>query len=242
MSKIPIYLKIFNKQYDMNSTLIRFQEYSESPKFRHLYFTLDDYMDYYVKQFGKFDYFDKVRGMNIPGYVFNQIYNEDWFTFEYNDYTIPTTLRPKESNFLRYLENRIPEFHEVDKPYYFIAVNKEDKQYSSLLKHEFAHGCFYTNKKYQREVRDYLKLIPSVFNPLRENLRKDGGYHRAVVEDELHAFLLTGWRTSWQAVDSRLEKHMLEAGRDLDDIFKSNFGFSLKKSSKEAVLKLVKKI
>ena len=228
LSKPPIYLKIYDTAYEMNSTLIRFQEYSESPKYRKKFFTLDEYMDYYVSQFGKFDYFEKVRGMNIPSWVF-----DEWrINFE-------TGLRRKEERFITNVYGAMDS--SLDN-LYFIAVNKEDDEYLALLKHEFAHGCYYTNPKYKKEVYKYLKPKKE-FDILRRNLAIDGGYHKVVIEDELHAFLLTGWRESWNNIANvRLKSLMEEAGATLDCIFSNHYGYCLSGLSENRVLKQLRVI
>ena len=63
-------------------SFVRMQEFYESPKFKGKYFTLEQYMDYWSKEFGKgsFTYPSVWDGFNIPGKVLS-----DWWDRFDND-------------------------------------------------------------------------------------------------------------------------------------------------------------
>src|SRR5262245_26903475 len=66
-----IYLLVFETQYELASTFLRFQEHYESPKFRKKIFSLEEFMDWYGQENkGKFSYFKDWAGFNIPSTEF----------------------------------------------------------------------------------------------------------------------------------------------------------------------------
>ena len=66
-----IYILNFETQYELCMSFVRMQEFYESPKFKGKYFTLEQYMDYWSKEFGKgsFTYPSVWNGFNLPGKV-----------------------------------------------------------------------------------------------------------------------------------------------------------------------------
>ena len=52
-----IYLLMFENQFELCSTMLRFQEYYESPKFKNKIFTLEEYKKWYSKGNKKFTYY-----------------------------------------------------------------------------------------------------------------------------------------------------------------------------------------
>ena len=58
---------IFGKQTDMTLSLLRLQEYYESPEFCGKRFTLEEFIEWYIDKFHEFSYITETGGMNIPG-------------------------------------------------------------------------------------------------------------------------------------------------------------------------------
>ncbi len=166
----------FSTQEELTSTFLRFQEFFESPEFRGKVFTLEEYKKWYVdnspegKRTGEFTYYTDWNGFNIPSTVLEPFYNGDF-----------DPLSEREKEFLALFRERKGE------RFYIIGTHgKNEKQ---LLKHEIAHGLFYTNPEYKKEVLEILKKISS---EKREEInmffQKSGGYHSEVWDDETHAY------------------------------------------------------
>ncbi len=184
----------FASQWDMSMTIIRMQEYYESPKFRGKVFSLEEYMDWYVKESewgekGKhFDYTSATGGFNIPGASLCEFYELfcDEIGVDPKGIGLTVSHRPREEWFFAQLEKK-----KIDlcggTPFYIIGTYGEGKD---ALEHEIRHGIFHLLPKYRKEV---LAAISKYGLKKFRNFLMKTGYHRAVVEDEMHAYALTGW-------------------------------------------------
>ena len=80
-------------------------------------------------------------------------------------------------------------FRGKENPFYVIGTYGNAR--SDTLKHEIAHGLFYTNQRYKEEV---LKILEKIDKKRRAEinrfLNKWTGYHPQVWDDETHAFIL----------------------------------------------------
>lgn len=195
-----IYFAMFDSQYDVTSTLIRIQEFyeSNSKKFRNTLFSLDDYMDWYVKTHGAFTYFSDWNGFNIPGYII-----ENWCELanESNDF------RNKELKFINALEKQLHTYlvshvNNNSDPWYMIATHK--KANINILKHEFAHALYYIDTNYHKQVDILINNLDKSVIELMSKWLNDKGYGSNVIHDEMNAYLSTsepnalpdpfGWR------------------------------------------------
>ena len=159
-----IYVVRFASQYALGSTFIRIQEHYESSRFRGRVFTLEDYMDWYAAQFGAFTYFEDWSGFNVPSTAL-----EPFSTGRFDP------LLRKEQQLLRL-------FRRVRPPFYVIGLYDDDD-----LRHELAHALFFMRPDYRREVRAAMRR----FNTARIARHLASlGYHRRVLEDEVHAYLI----------------------------------------------------
>jgi hypothetical protein len=174
-----IYILKFKTKRDLASTLLRFQEYYESPKFKGKTFTLEEYKKWYTKnspkgiKTGKFTYYNDWGGFNIPSHTLKPFYKG-----------VFDPLTDAEKSVLK-------SFNKIrNQKFYIIGVyGNVDK---SILKHEIAHGMYYSNKKYREEVNNILKEIdPVAVNQIRKYFKKYSGYHKDVYMDEIHAYILT---------------------------------------------------
>ncbi|NQZ84606.1 MAG: hypothetical protein HRU03_02710 [Nanoarchaeales archaeon] len=165
-----IILLVFKNQLEITSTFLRFQEHYESPKFRNKIFTLDEYKLWYTSIKGKFSYYTDWNGFNIPSHILTPFYNK-----QFKDLT------SAENQILELLKNKKEEF-------YIIGIHKNSRNLKQVLKHETAHGLFYTNKEYKDKIQDKLKQYK--LDKLKKSLLNSGGYHSEVIEDETHAYSL----------------------------------------------------
>jgi hypothetical protein len=168
-----IALLVFENQFELTSTFLRFQEHYESPEFRGKIFTLDEYKDWYTKQKGKFSYYTDWNGFNIPSYVLTPFVEGKF-----------NPLSNKELHLINLLK-------EAKDPFYIIGIHKEleSSRKSQNLKHEVAHGLFYTNPEYKRNIQKILSEYD--LTDLKQWLKSTGGYHDEVLDDECHAYSLT---------------------------------------------------
>lgn len=168
-----VYHLEFKTQKDLTSTLLRFQEHYESPKFRKKIFSFKEFISWYkLTRNGKFTYFLDWSGFNFPSSV----------------------LKPFKDGRFGKLSKReqlvLDQFNNNSNKFYIIATYKS-KNYKNDLevkKHELAHSLFYLNKKYQKKVLNILSKVN--IKPIHKYLKKIG-YHQSVWTDESHAYLLT---------------------------------------------------
>ena len=87
----------FDSQWDLAMSFVRIQEFQESPKFRGKYFTLDQYMDYWVKGQGegKWDYPNRWGGFNLSGKIIEK------FMLKFDD------LRDKEKEIVNIIDHYV---------------------------------------------------------------------------------------------------------------------------------------
>lgn len=156
----------FPTQHLLAATFLRFQEHYESPKYRGKVFTWEEFMDWYAADRGKFSYFEDWAGFNIPSHVLRSFYRG---LFD------PLTLKEKAL---------LEVFRAVEGRFYIIGTYGEQNE--DTLRHEIAHGLFYRDAAYRRQVQEILKTVDLA--PIFKVLVKMG-YGTAVLEDEAHAYL-----------------------------------------------------
>ena len=168
-----ILLLIFNSRKDITSTLLRFQEYYESPEFRNKIFSLKEFKKWYTKnspngrKTGKFTYYEDWGGFNMPSYIFKPFKSGDF-----------DPLSKNEKKILELVSN-------VKEPFYLIGIFMQHKKVKSLIDHELKHALYYTNKKYKEEVSEILSGCD--LDEIKVKLGRMG-YNEAVFADEIHAY------------------------------------------------------
>jgi hypothetical protein len=164
-----VFLVRFQTQYEVASTFLRFQEYFESRRFSGRVFTLEQFMDWYAKEFGNFTYFQDWSGFNIPSRVLTPFYEG---RFE--------PLLEKEQRLLDLFRNDTGLF-------YVIGVSAPFSR--GELWHELAHALYFVRPEYRSAVADAMKHHDT--SSLESALYRSG-YGRHVLKDEAHCYLLTG--------------------------------------------------
>lgn len=187
-----IHLLTFETQKELTSTFLRFQEHYESPKFKGKVFSLNEYKKWYIKNSpngvatGKFTYYSDWGGFNIPSYILKPFYKGKF-------------------NPLSVAERKILSiFKNVKDPFYIIGIYKESKTSEKTLKHEIAHGLFYTNVEYKKEIISVLSKFDTEL--MKNEFRLNAGYHEDVLEDEVHAHSISGAKY----IDHLIHKKMAE--------------------------------
>ena len=154
----------FDSQYELAATFLRIQEHYESRRFRNRVFTLEQYMDWYAATFGAFTYYEDWTGFNVPSAALAPFYEG---TFD--------PLLEKEKRLLQLFQDEPARF-------YVIGVASNDD-----LTHEIAHALFSMRPRDRKAVLESMRRYDttSISRTLAER-----GYHRRVLEDEIHAYLV----------------------------------------------------
>lgn len=199
-----IYHLHFNKQIDLTTTFIRFSEYCESPKFKGKVFSLNEFKSWYKKLNGKrkFTYFKDVSGFNIPSSSLKPFINGKF-----------DPLSPKEKTLLRIFKDTPGRFCIIG------TYSEKGPDMAATLKHEIAHGLFYTNKNYRKEVKRVMAKAP--LEEINLFLKRQG-YSKSVWLDEAHAFIMCDLRYL-KARGVKLNKETGAVSRSLKSIFKKYY-------------------
>jgi len=190
-----IHLVTFDSQREVASTFLRFQEHYESPEFRGKVFSLGEYKKWYIenspmgKKTGEFTYCYDWAGFNVPSYVF--------ISFRKGDFD---PLSRKEKKLLNILEDK-PE------PFYVIGSFR-GIGYKGVVKHELAHGLFYTDEEYREEIMNVLKKFD--LSKVKDNLRALASYHEDVLDDECHAYCAGGYNSTSRMMPTEMRKKIRE--------------------------------
>ena len=175
-----IFLFEFSNHYDMCMHFLRYQEFYESasPKFRGKEFQIFDFMKWYSMKYGagSFTYPNDWNGFNIPGNTIFDMWNQhlipDKNLYDYEMY-----------NAWRECHAKVGSMN-----FYIIGVVKGN----SALSHEIAHGLFYLNAEYKKEMKKLVNgLDPAIRKTINEGLKKLG-YTPKVYVDETQAYMSTG--------------------------------------------------
>jgi hypothetical protein len=166
-----IFLVRFDTQYALASTFLRIQEHYESSRFRNRVFSLEQFMDWYADRFGAFTYYEDWSGFNVPSSALEPFYEGKF-----------DPLLRKEQRLLRLFEGE-------RQPFYVIGIADD-----ADLKHELAHALFFTRPAYRKAVRAAMRRYDT--SALEKRLATLG-YHRSVLADEAHAYLIAPSDPTW---------------------------------------------
>lgn len=187
-----VYHFSFDSQYFLNSTMMRLQEYYESPieGIKGQYFSYEKFMDAYAlsTEHKDFSYFTDWSGFNVPGNIVLDFYD----TFKYD-------LLLKEKTFFEAVFLfRHGKLSGKNKDRFYVLCTYKHKGEETALKHELSHAYWYLfPDSYAGEAKELLNtkrfLNPEVSEKAKKALLEKG-YCEEVLEDELQAYLATGSR------------------------------------------------
>lgn len=186
----------FPTQKDLTLTMCRPQEFYEcnSSNLRNRIFTFEDFLDHYIDKSGNLDYFNYWAGFNLPGHIL-----EDFFS------TFSLSKREKE---LRKITKKFSR-----KPYYLIAVKKED---NNTLRHELIHAHYYLNPCYRQQADILVKYMRKDLRKQLTNNLKFMGYNSAVITDEINAYMSTSsYKYLTEELDLKLSRKDVKPFREL---------------------------
>ncbi|MEK6816832.1 MAG: ABC transporter ATP-binding protein, partial [Nanoarchaeota archaeon] len=160
-------------------TFLRFQEHYESPKFRNKFFSLKEFKQWYTanspegKRTGKFTYYSDWAGFNIPSYVMRPFYEGRFDPMSRKEKTL------------------LNAFEKMRKREFYVIGTYGDVELDTLG-HEIAHGLFYANSLYRKEVLGVVGGLPKqARKSMADYLSVSGCYHESVFDDETHAYILS---------------------------------------------------
>jgi hypothetical protein len=164
-----VYLAQFPTQEELANTMLRFQEFYESPKFHGTFFSREEFEKWYAEKNGAFTYLTDWDGFNIPSTVFEPFLRGKFDPLSEQEWQL------------------IEATAHLERPFYLIATSEDPDP--TTLRHEIAHGLYATNPDYRAEV--YMLMEGCQLAPIHRMLRP--GYHPAVWLDECHAYLLANY-------------------------------------------------
>lgn len=169
----PIYHLVFPSQNLLASTMLRFQEYFESPRFKGKIFSLEEYKNWYIETNGDFTYYSDWIGFNIPSEVLIPFYDGKF-----------NPLSEHERKLLELVS-------EIKQERFYLIATVEDANVEDTL-HELLHGLFYLFPQYAKGAKETLKTFTKEVEIFEKFLRKKQGYCPEVFQDEIVAYLLDG--------------------------------------------------
>jgi hypothetical protein len=173
-----VYLIESDIQYEIASMFMRPQEYYESPfeNIQGKHFSVEEYIDQYVKETGGFTYYTDWCGFNIPSENIKTFFQ----LFKY-DLTAKEILLDQ---LIRIINPR------MDGAFYVIGCSKDEKQ---TIKHELAHAYWYLYPEYKNEMLSYISWF-SQYQSAVNSMITTGGYNQIVMKDEFQAYVATSSR------------------------------------------------
>lgn len=178
--KPRIFFLDFKKSYDLSMHFLRYQEFYESasPRFRGKPFQILDFMEWYSAKYGKgaFTYPVDWAGFNIPDHIITEVWAQGIMDRNIYDYE------------MKMVHQKCAEKYPNERFYIIGAVGK-----SFAMKHEIAHGFFYTQPEYREKMTALVKALkPALRKSINKTLKKIG-YTPKVYIDECQAYMSTGF-------------------------------------------------
>ena len=167
----------FNTQKDLALAFCRVEEYYEgNPKVNGKYLSLEQFLDAFMTDDGKLNYFHYWTGFNIPGNIYLE-----WAQQNMSDKT----------KWELALTNVISKKLDLEKPFYVIGGVKGDIE---VIDHEIAHALYYMNPEY-KDMMDtanyqFYKNLRGEYSKMVKALKKMG-YGDNVIKDEVQAYMST---------------------------------------------------
>lgn len=185
--KPNIYCVLVDDNYDRAMLFCRYQEFYESPYkiFRNKYFTWMEYMRFYKDAWKKktFTYPEDWSGYNIPCNILQVAHHQFCGETEYDDIM--------NSIYFHCANDAMEKNDGTRCDWYLIGASSKDLK---TLDHEIAHGLYFTNKDYKKDVIKLIKDIkPIHYDKLKKKLMKMGYVNdKKIIDDEIQAFMSTG--------------------------------------------------
>ncbi len=174
-----MYHVCFRSQQPLGKTFVRFQEYFESPRFRHHFFSLPAFRHWYIAhspaglETGRFTFYQDWGGFNVPSHILQPFYQG-----KFNPLTIH--------------EHRLLDAFADKRKEKFYLIGTYGNHTKAILRHEIAHALFYLNSAYRKEVIRAVHQLSRVQRKgINSFLASTKGYHPHVWLDETHTYIMT---------------------------------------------------
>src|SRR3989338_5883359 len=176
----PIWHVESDDRLDLAMTFLRIEEYYESPNplFQGKVFSLETYMDWYVREYSK---------TKKPYGAFT--YASDWSAFNVPEVAVRAVCE----TFTGHSAKELWLFDELTKQgafhedqFYLIGNKRGAKAY---FEHEYRHALFALNREYHNAMIEIIACFPIA--ELRSWILER--YSKTVLLDEIQAYTLTGW-------------------------------------------------
>jgi len=171
----------FETQYEVASTMMRLQEFYESPyeNIKGVEFSIEEYMDTYANAMGNFTYTSDWTGFNIPGNIVDEFFE----TF--------SVLLDKEIHLKEIIDKAKKKAKIKDEHFYLIASYIDKVDGKDVLKHELCHALYYLDPEYSAEMdNNIMDVQENELEVLFKGLITQG-YTKEVVLDEIQAYFST---------------------------------------------------
>jgi hypothetical protein len=202
-----LYLCTIEDMYDLTMTFCRIQEFYESPfkQVRGKRISLLELMALYAKKYrGSFTYPIDWAGFNVPGPVISKLYDNE--IADFNDY----------DGVIKEIHDKI--INETGNSNYYLIGSNSDKH---TIAHEVCHALYFLDKEYRKKTKVILKKLNKSVYKKAASVLYDLGYCKAVIDDELQAYLSTEFYTLKEK--TKLNKRELANLTDVVLEFKNNF-------------------
>ena len=177
--KPRIFFLKFKNHYTCSMMLLRYQEYYEShnPEFRGNNFRLVEFMDWYVSWSKEevFTYPTDWVGFNFPSSVIEELIQKG--IPDFNAYDLEME---------KIYQNCLKQY--PDGKFYIVASSGG----KVTLRHEMAHGLFYLDEDYRKEMTNLVQELKPSFKKKMFEWFAEIGYTSEVYVDECQAYLATG--------------------------------------------------
>ena len=171
-----LYVINFQKQKEMNLSMLRFNEHHECKNFKGKVFSHEKYVSWYKKTVDKeFKYTEEINGFFLPSKALKSFYRKKFKDLSIGEQQI------------------LLAFEDIkDKDSGIIAMHNEYEAEDLIFrkqtfKHELAHSFFYFYPSYRKKVT---KLIKSVDNTAVIKFLENFAYPPAYFIDETNSYLL----------------------------------------------------
>ena len=162
----------------MSKAFLRLQEHYESPYFKDKVFTVSEFREWYIKEYGVFDYYSSYDGFNIPSTVVTKFLDPN-SSFKHPSYEEKALLRELKAIYQVHKNN----------PFYIIGTHTGEP---SAIRHELAHALWHINKEYRNRAISIMDFSNVNYDPMIKGFLQKH-YHKSVWHDEIHAYLLANW-------------------------------------------------
>jgi len=167
----------FDTQKDLALAFCRVEEYYEGkPSVNGKYLTLEKFLDAFMTDDGKIEYFNYWTGFNIPGNIYLEWAKQNMWDRTKWEIALADAIHSK---------------LDLEKPFYVIGGKKGDM---NVIDHEIAHALYYINSEYKSEMEDltynFYKTHRKDYSNMVKFLKKMG-YGQNVIKDEVQAYMST---------------------------------------------------